>query len=122
MKLATVAMDQSAAYDLIDHSILLRKMETLGFQPSGISWFKHYLRDRQQLVYIDGASSDILHIGNRSVIQGSVLSCALYLLYILYLPTNILQFTGIQWLKSDLCTKPSLQRFVDDIMSTIHKA
>ena len=35
-EIAAVAMDQSAAYDLIDHDILLRKMEVLGIQPEGI--------------------------------------------------------------------------------------
>ena len=85
-EVAAMAMDQSAAYDLIDHPILLRKMETLGIQPDGIKLFKNYLQNRQQCVYIDGATSSTLHIGNRSVVQGSVLSCALYLIYILDLP------------------------------------
>ena len=41
-ELAAVAMDQSAAYDLIDHKILIIKMATLGFQPNGIKWFTDY--------------------------------------------------------------------------------
>ena len=86
--IAAIAMDQSAAYDIIDHVILLRKLEILGFQPdSSIEWFQNYLSGRQQQVFIDGAKSDKLHIGAKSVIQGSVLSCALYLIYILDIPT-----------------------------------
>ena len=73
-EIAALAMDQSAAYDLIDHRILLKKLTILGVQPEGINWFTDYLSNRQQKVYIDGAMSDNLHIGARSVIQGK---CAL---------------------------------------------
>ena len=55
-EIAAVAMDQSAAYDLIDHPILLRKLKILVFQPAGIAWFTDYLQDRQQCVYVDGAT------------------------------------------------------------------
>ena len=119
-EIAAVAMDQSAAYDLIHHEILLSKMEILGIQPAGISWFKDYLADRQQCVYVDGATSDTLHIDNRSVIQGSVLSCALYLIYILDLP--IIFHEAVHPVgNSDNCQQPSTQTFVDDIMNTIRK-
>ena len=119
-ELATMAMDQSAAYDLINHQILLKKMETLGIQPSGIELFRSYLSNRQQVVYLDGATSDPLHIGNRSVIQGSVLSCALYLIYILDLPL-LFHDTNHSILQADNCPRPSLQTYVDDIMCTILK-
>ena len=119
-EIAAIAMDQSAAYDLIDHPILIKKMIILGFQPDTIKWFVSYLADRQQQVQIDGAKSQKLHIGNKSVIQGSVLSCILYLLYILDLPTIFHEQTHTVE-QTDECRKPSLQTFVDDILTTIHR-
>ena len=82
-EIAAIASDQSCAYDLISHIILLNKMEILGFQQESIDWFTSYLADREQAVFIDGTYSDYLHIGNKSVIQGSVMSCILYLIYIM---------------------------------------
>ena len=119
-EIAAVAMDQSAAYDLINHEILLKKMDILGFQPEGIKWFADYLRDRQQCVYIDGTYSSTLHIENRSVIQGSVLSCALYLIYILDLPL-LFHGTNHPVNLSDLCLQPSTHTFVDNIMIPLEK-
>ena len=84
-EIAVIAMDQSAAYDLIDHQILL-KMTILGFDKKNTDWFQNYLNNRQHKVYIDGAWSDTLHVGGKSVIQGSVLSCALYLIYVMDIP------------------------------------
>ena len=119
-EVAAVAMDQSAAYDLIDHPILLMKMEKLGIQPNGIKLFKDYLQNRQQSVYLDGTMSSTLHIGNRSVVQGSVLSCALYLIYILDIPLLFHQ-SSHTIPQAEMCQKPSLQTFVDDIMCTIRR-
>ena len=76
-------MDQSATYDIINHKILVKKMVILGFQPNTVQWFQDYLANTQQQVYIDGTKSAKLHIRDKSVIQGSVLSCVMYLLYIL---------------------------------------
>ena len=36
---AALLLDQSAAYDLLDHSILLRKLSVYNFDKSSISWF-----------------------------------------------------------------------------------
>ena len=64
-ELAIVALDQSSAYDLIDHPILLQKMKILGFQQETLEWFTSYLSNREQCVYVDGSYSDYLHIGNK---------------------------------------------------------
>ena len=41
IEIAAIAMDQSAAYNIIDHRILVRKLKILGFQPDTIEWFKN---------------------------------------------------------------------------------
>ena len=59
-------------------------MQILGFQPDSIALFKDYLSGRSQVLNMDGAFSNSLHVGANSVIH--VMSCALYLIYILNLP------------------------------------
>ena len=40
---AVVCLDQKAAFDLVDHQVLLEKMGVLQFSSSTIAWFKSYL-------------------------------------------------------------------------------
>ena len=119
-EVAGIALDQSAAYDVIDHPILLKKMKTLGFQQETLNWFAIYLELREQTTYIEGFYSDKLHIGNKSVVQCSVLSCILYLIYILDIPT-IFHKTEHILQDKDVCKEPTAQMYIDDIMSTIQK-
>ena len=53
-------LDLSAAYDLANHDLILRKLELYGFEPSTVKWMKSYLDGRSQCVYIDGELSDNL--------------------------------------------------------------
>ena len=95
-------------------------MAILGFQEDTITWFQNYLIDREQQVHIDGEISGNLHIGDKSVIQGSVLSCIMYLVYILDIPTIVHQ--NVHKIEdTDECRSPSLQTFIDDILTTIQR-
>ena len=45
----------SAAFDTIDHDILLHCLKRFfGIQSTALSWFKSYLTDRQQIVSVNG--------------------------------------------------------------------
>ena len=50
---ATIILDQSAAYDVIPHKILLKKMKILGFQQPTIEYFKSYFF-QQKSNYVSG--------------------------------------------------------------------
>jgi hypothetical protein len=68
-----VLLDLSAAFDTIDHSILVSRLQTkIGVEDSALQWFSSYLKDRYQAVFIKGESSDrsLLAYG---VPQGSVM-------------------------------------------------
>ena len=47
---ATLMLDLSAAFDVVDHSLLLEKFSIYGFDGISINWFKSYLTGRKQLV------------------------------------------------------------------------
>ena len=76
-----VMLDLSAAFDVIDHNILFRRLEhTYGISSSALSWIKTYLSDRSQCVAVGSVLSDsqTLAIG---VPQGSVLGPKLYCMF-----------------------------------------
>ena len=75
----------SAAYDLADHDLILKKLELYGFEASSVRWIQSYLSDRSQCVYIDGELSDTLAV-SVGVPQGSVLGGLLYVLLVGDLP------------------------------------
>ena len=64
--------DQSAAFDLCDHRILLEKLEIMGLQTSALNWIRSYLSDRKQSCYVDGELSPALNLPDCGVPQGSI--------------------------------------------------
>ena len=74
-------LDLSAAFDTIDHDILLMRLNTtFGIRSFALKWFESYLLNRHQTVIADGVKSDpaCLLFG---VPQGSVLGPVLFTLY-----------------------------------------
>src|SRR6218665_2207656 len=50
--------DASSAFDMVDHEILLQRLETsFGLSGSPLNWFRSYLSDRSQMVVLGGTSS-----------------------------------------------------------------
>ena len=82
---ATVRLDLSAAFDVVNKSILLEKLEAYGFNKCASQWLCSYLSSRYQQVYIDGCLSNPLMI-NIGVPQGSILGPLLYIIYTNDLP------------------------------------
>ena len=74
-------LDLSAAFDTLDHAILLRRLEsTFGISGLALSWFESYLSDRTQSVVVDGLMSTPIPLVF-GVPQGSVLGPVLFTLY-----------------------------------------
>ena len=110
-----IILDQSKAYDLIDHSIILKKkLSVLGFTTNSVNWFKSYLGQRKQFVQIEDKQSDTIEIGPQSVIQGSILSGILYLIFTLDLPKIFHRTKNHSPIEERNCPEASATSFVDD--------
>jgi hypothetical protein len=71
-------LDLSAAFDVIDHNILLNRLNyAFGISGDALSWIKSYLVDRTQRVAINLDHSDDMQL-KYGAPQGSVLGPRLY--------------------------------------------
>ena len=78
-----VLLDLSAAFDTIDHRILLDRLRSyVGVEGSAYEWLKSYVSGRSQKVLINNSVSKSLPL-DVGVPQGSVLGPLLFLIYIL---------------------------------------
>ena len=65
-------VDLKKAFDLVNHSILLSKLQIYGCSSSTVQWFTSHLSDRSQCSNLKGTSSDPLPV-SIGVPQGSIL-------------------------------------------------
>ena len=76
-----ILLDLSKAFGIIDHQILLRKLQCYVIRGIACDWFKSYLENRVQYVSYNTKDSDFMKI-TCGVPQGSILGPLLFILYI----------------------------------------
>ena len=76
-----IYLDFSKAFDTVNHAILLKKLERIGIRGICLEWFKSYLGDRRQYVFVSGCSSELKNV-TMGVPQGGIISPLLFSLYI----------------------------------------
>ena len=83
-----IFIDLSKAFDTVDHSILLRKLELHGITGKNHDFFQSYLSDRKQYIQFDNERKTDLQTVSCGVPQGSIFGPLLFLLYVNDLPNS----------------------------------
>ena len=61
---AALLLDLTAAFDVVDHSILLRKLDAYNFSEESVLWFSSYLSERQQYVQVESKVSQCITLND----------------------------------------------------------
>ena len=101
----SIFLDLSKAFDTLDHSILLNKLEYYGVKGNASRWFSSYLTGRYQYVDMGGVRSEISYI-KTGVPQGSILGPLLFILYVNDMHTISEKFTFITYADDTTLTCP----------------
>ena len=78
---AALLLDLSAAFDIVDHEILLRKLQSYGFSDNSVKWFSSYLTGRTQTVQVETKFSNPEPLGPHGVPQGSILGPLIFIFF-----------------------------------------
>ena len=91
-----VLLDLTAAFDTIDHDILLQRLSNrYGINGIALQWFRSYLSDRAQAVVIDGVQSRLSPL-IYGVPQGSVLGPVCFTMYTAPLEDVVRSSDGVE--------------------------
>jgi len=107
-------LDFKEAFDTVDHNLLLTKLEYMGVRGQSLEWFKSYLSNRYQAVFINDVLSKHEQI-KFGLPQGSILGPLLFsLIYINDLSSNLdfattRMYAGDTNLTFTACSIPELQ-------------
>ena len=90
-----VALDISAAFDALEHNILLRRLQyTFGISGPALNWIGSYLHGRSQFIKIDNSTSEKFPC-MFGVPQGSVLGPFLFALHVSPV-ANVIEKAGLR--------------------------
>ena len=109
--------DIDKAFDTVNHSLLLNKLQHLGIHSALLAWIQSYLSDRKQFVKLSGLISKPINVCS-GVSQGSHLGPLLFILFINYIP-NILSNSNCLMFADDLKIFQTVQSHQDELNLSI---
>ena len=83
-----IILDFAKAFNRVNHSLLVHKLQCYGIRGSTITWIANFLIDWRQAVVVDGSCSSYARVRS-GVPQGSILGHCLLLAYINDLPEKL---------------------------------
>ena len=85
-----VMIDQSAAFDCVDHYLLLEKFRLYGWDEGSLAWSRDYLSNRKQSCSVESFQSEPLDV-SAGVPQGSILGPLYYCIFTNEFPETVHQ-------------------------------
>ena len=78
---AALLLDLSAAFDIVDHEIFIKKLKEYNFSAESSEWFASYLSGRKQTVQVESKFSNPEALGEHCVPQGSILGPLIFIIF-----------------------------------------
>ena len=116
---ALVTLDESLAYEIVDHSILKLKLEHIGVKFKSTKLILQYLTDRQQYTEVNTNKSEITNKSNNGVLQCSTISSLLFLKFTLAICSTTHDKYHSNNISETKCVKSESSSYVDDIYGVI---
>ena len=57
-----IVLDFAKAFDKVNHSLLVHKLHHYGIRGETNQWIKNFLKDREQVVVVEGSWSSSIHV------------------------------------------------------------
>ena len=83
-----IILDFAKAFDRVNHSLLVHKLQCYGIRGSTVTWIANFLSHQHQAVVVNDSCSSYARVRS-GVPQGSVLGPCLFLAYINDLPEKL---------------------------------